>query len=256
MQRMSRRSGLALAAGVIAFAAITTLVGIASGAPLDFLVLDLVTGLTFVVAGIAAVWLRPGSPAGPMLLVSGALWYVGSYGPSGQPVVTNLGFAFEGYYDLVLAALLLALSSPAQRVRPRWLVVALGAAMVDAVARPAAPDSVAADCPRQPVCGLARPGAFQAVEIVVQPGDDRAVRRSSAFVALRRLLRSGPVWRRVRWPILVAGGLAMGVAAFDAFENAWTIATAAAPCRPARAVGRGVLVDVVRRADLRADRAS
>ena len=65
---MSRRSGLALAAGVIAFAAVTTLVGIASGAPLDFLVLDLVTGLTFVVAGIAAVWLRPaftGRPDAP-----------------------------------------------------------------------------------------------------------------------------------------------------------------------------------------------
>ena len=136
---MSRRSGLALAAGVIAFAAITTLVGIASGAPLDFLVLDLVTGLTFVVAGIAAVWLRPGSPAGPMLLVSGGLWYVGSYGPSGQPVVTNLGFAFEGYYDLVLAALLLVLSSPAQR-RPTAMA-RRGARRGDghAVARPAAP---------------------------------------------------------------------------------------------------------------------
>ena len=223
MQRMSRHSGLVLAAGVVAFAALTTLVGIASGAPPDFLVLDLVTGLTFVVAGIAAVWLRPGSPAGPMLLVSGGLWYVGSYGPSGQPVVSNLGFAFEGYYDLVLAALLLALSSPAQRVRPRWLVVALGAAM--------ATRSLGrlllfgcADCPPNPFAVWPDLAAFESMEIL----SSTAMAGLFALVgvtALRRLLRTGPVWRRVRWPILVAGGLAMGVAAFDAFENAWTTAT-------------------------------
>ena len=40
----------------------------ASGAPAEFLVADLVTGPPFVVAGLAAVWLRPASPAGPMLL--------------------------------------------------------------------------------------------------------------------------------------------------------------------------------------------
>ena len=224
MQRMSRRSGLALAAGVIAFAAITTLVGIASGAPLDFLVLDLVTGLTFVVAGIAAVWLRPASPAGPMLLVSGALWYVGSYGPSGQPVVTNLGFAFEGYYDLVLAALAARafLTGPA---RPTAMA-GRGARRGDggAVAGPAAPARLRR-LPAQPVRGLAGPGSVRGGRDRLQPRDDRAVRPRRRSSALRRLLRSGPVWRRVRWPILVAGGLAMGVAAFDAFENAWTTAT-------------------------------
>jgi hypothetical protein len=129
MDLMSRRRSLLLAAGVVAFATITTFVGSASGAPARFLVLDLVTGLTFVVAGLAATWLRPSSPAGPALLVSGALWYVGSYAPTGQPVVTHLGFAFEGYYDLVLAALLLVLSSPARRLHPRWLIAALAAAM-------------------------------------------------------------------------------------------------------------------------------
>ncbi len=220
---MSRRIGLALAVGVIVFVAVTTLVGIASGAPLDFLVLDLVTGLTFVVAGIAAVWLRPASPAGPMLLVSGGLWYVGSYGPSGQPVVSNLGFAFEGYYDLVLAALLLALSSPAQRVSPRWLVVTLGVAMLTRsfgrLLLFGCPD-----CPPNPFTLWPDLAAFETVETA------SSAAMAVLFVlvgltALRRLFRSGPVWRRVRWPILVTGGLAMGVAAFDAFEYVWTTAT-------------------------------
>ena len=107
---MSRRGGALFAAGVIGFAVVTTLVGVASGAPLDFLIADLVTGMAFVVAGYAATRLRPASPAGPVLLACAVLWWVGSYSPSGQPVVMYIGFAFERYYDLVLGALLLILS--------------------------------------------------------------------------------------------------------------------------------------------------
>ncbi|HTE67131.1 MAG TPA: histidine kinase dimerization/phosphoacceptor domain-containing protein, partial [Candidatus Binatia bacterium] len=228
---MSRRRGLALAAGVVAFAIVTTLVGMASGAPIQFLVLDLVTGLSFVVAGLAAVWLRPGSPAGPALLVSGALWYVGSYAPSGQPVVTYLGFAFEAYYDLVLAALLLVLSSPTQRLEPRWLIAALAAAMaVRSLGRLILLDPVrlfdCADCPPNPFALWPNLAAFEAVEIA----SNLAIAGLAALVGLvvlRRLLTSGPIWRRIRWPILVAGGLAMGSAAFDRFEYAWTTATQA-----------------------------
>ena len=39
-----------------------------------------------------------------------------------------------------------------------------------------------------------------------------------------RLLSAGPVLRRARWPILVAGILAMGAATFDAFEYGYTTA--------------------------------
>ena len=125
---MSRRGGALFAAGVIGFAAVTTLVGVVSGAPLDFLIADLVTGMAFVVAGYAAIRLRPASPAGPMLLACAVLWWVGSYSPSGQPVVMYIGFAFERYYDLVLGALLLILSSRSQRLEPRWLIIGFAAA--------------------------------------------------------------------------------------------------------------------------------
>ncbi|MBA2313772.1 MAG: hypothetical protein H0V87_00155 [Chloroflexi bacterium] len=226
---MSRRAGLALAAGVVAFATVTTSVGSASGAPPQFLIADLVTGLTFVVAGLAAVWLRPGSPAGPMLLVSGALWYVGSYAPSGQPVVTHLGFAFEAYYDLVLAALLLVMSSPAQRLQPRPLIAALATAMaVRSLGRLLLQDPVrlfgCAECPPNPFALWPDLAAFEGVEIA----SNLAIAGLAALVglvALRRLLRSGPVWRRVRWPILLAGGLAMTATAYNAFEYARSTAT-------------------------------
>ena len=226
---MSRRAGLALAAGVVAFATVTTSVGSASGAPPQFLIADLVTGLTFVVAGLASVWLRPGSPAGPMLLVSGALWYVGSYAPSGQPVVTHLGFAFEAYYDLVLAALLLVMSSPAQRLQPRPLIAALATAMaVRSLGRLLLQDPVrlfgCAECPPNPFALWPDLAAFEGVEIA----SNLAIAGLAALVglvALRRLLRSGPVWRRVRWPILLAGGLAMTATAYNAFEYARSTAT-------------------------------
>jgi signal transduction histidine kinase len=226
---MSRRRGLALAAGVVVFATITTFVGSASGAPAQFLVLDLVTGLTFVVAGLVAVWLRPGSAAGPMLIASGGLWYVGSYAPTGQPVVTYLGFAFEAYYDLVLAALLLMLSSPAQRLHPRWLIAALAAAMgARSLGRLLLLDPVrlfdCAECPPNPFALWPDLAAFEAVEIA----SNLAIAGLAALVglvALRRLVGSGPVFRRVRWPILVAGGVAMSARAYSAFEYAWSTAT-------------------------------
>lgn len=229
MLLMSRRGGLALGAGVVVFAVVTTIVGSASGAPAQFLVLDLVTGLTFVLAGLVAVWLRPRSLAGPMLLAGGGLWYVGSYAPSGQPVVTYLGFAFERYYDLVLAALLLVLSSPTQRFHPRPLIAGFAAAMiVRSLGRLLLLDPVrlfdCAECPPNPFVLWPNLAALETVEIA----SNLAIAGFATLVgsiALRRLLRSGPVWRRVRWPILGAGGLAMAGAAFGAFDYAWTTAT-------------------------------
>lgn len=231
MPHMSRRAGLVLAAGVLVFAIVTSLVGIASGAPVQFLIADLAMGLSFVVAGLFAAWLRQGSPVGPMLLVSGALWFVGSYAPSGQPVVTHLGFAFESYYDLVLAALLLVLSSPAQRLQPRWLIAALAAAMaLRSLGRLLLQDPVrlfgCPECPPNPFALWPDLAAFETVEVASNLGIG-GLAILVGVMALRRLLRTGPVWRRVRWLILVAGGLAMTAAAFDAFEYAWTTATRA-----------------------------
>jgi len=229
MGAMSRRAWIVSALGVVAFAGVTTAVGVASGAPLEFLALDLVTGLTFVAAGIVAAWLRPGSPTGPLLLASGALWWVGSYAPSGQPVVTHLGFAFERYYDLALAVLLLILSSPRQRLEPRPLIVVLAGAMaVRSLGRLLLQDPVriydCPDCPPNPLALWPDRVAFETVEIVSNAAVAGLV-AIVALVVLRRLATAGPVLRRARWPILVAGGVALAVAALDAFEYAWSTVT-------------------------------
>jgi len=82
---MRRPVAIALACTVLLFAGLTTWVGMISGAPPQFLVADAIGGLTFLAAGLVAVVLRPGSAAGPALMASAALWFLGSYGPTGQP---------------------------------------------------------------------------------------------------------------------------------------------------------------------------
>ncbi len=224
---MSRGAALSLTAGVVAFAIVTTLVGMASGAPPEFLATDLLMGSTFIVAGITAAWNRPRSPAGPLLLVSGALWFIGSYAPSLQPVVMHLGFAFESYYDLVLAALLLMLSTPLE-LRPRWLILGLaGAMLVRSLGRLlfADPALLGCDlCPPNPFAIVPSVAAFETVEVLSSLAI-AGLAVAVGVVGILRLAGSGPVARRARWPVAVAGGIAMTAAAYDAFEYAWTTGT-------------------------------
>lgn len=229
MRAMSRRAGVILAVAVTAFAALTTGVGMASGAPTIFLVLDGTLGLTFVACGLAAAWLRPGWPAGPILLVSGALWFVGSYAPTGQPVLTHLGFAFERYYDLALAVLLLLVSGGVSG-RIRWVLVALAAVMAartlgrlllqDPVRN--FPDCVG--CPANPFALWPDLDLFVRAEVVANTAM-AVLFVTIGVIASRRLIGFGPIARRVRWPILVAGTIAMAGAAYDAAEYAYTTAT-------------------------------
>lgn len=86
----SRRIAVATV-GTLGFAFLTTAVGAASGAPPQFLILDLAIGLTYIVSGVIAWQRRPEVLTGPLLLLCGVLNFVGSYGPPARPIVTNLG---------------------------------------------------------------------------------------------------------------------------------------------------------------------
>ena len=225
---MSRRGGALFAAAVVGFAVVTTIVGVLSGAPLDFLIADLVTGMAFVVAGYAAIRLRPASPAGPMLLACAVLWWVGSYSPSGQPVVMYIGFAFERYYDLVLGALLLILSSRSQRLEPRWLIIGFAAAFAfRSFGRLFFFDPATmfgcAECHPNPFAFWPNLAAWEATEIIGSYAI-AAFAAAIGVVVVARLLNAGPVIKRARGWILVAGVLAMGAATFDAFEYGYSTA--------------------------------
>ncbi len=214
--------------GALAFAALTTWVGASSGAPTDFLVLDATIGLIYIGAGVAAWIQRPEVLTGPLLLASGILNFVGSYGPTGQPVVTHLGFAFEAYYDVALAVLVLALPARWPAGVARWLSVALLAAfLVRSGSRLLLqdPSMFGADhLPSNPFAIATDPGAFVAVETVANAAI-AGLALTIALVCGRRLLAGRPIFRRVMWPILIAGIVAMGAAAFDAAEYASFTAT-------------------------------
>ena len=155
--------------------------------------------------------------------------FVGSYGPSERPFVSELGFAFMGYYDLALAVLVLALPGRLPRGRDRTVVIAMGAAfLVRSLSRlflfdPASlPDCEG--CPSNPFAIAPNIAAFETIETISSLAI-ALLALTVAGICLRRLLVARPLARRVLWPILAAGIVAMLVAAFDAFETAYAMAT-------------------------------
>lgn len=214
--------------GALAFAVLTTTVSMASGAPPQFLLLDLTIGLVYIGAGVIAWMRRPEVLTGPLVVACGVLNFVGSYGPTGRPVLTTLGFAFEGYYDVALAVLVLALPARLPTGIARLLSITLaGAFLVRSASRLLLQDPAAfpeLGLPPNPFAITADLTAFNAIETAASTAI-AILALTVAFVCVRRLVASRPIVRRVMWPILVAGIVAMGAAAFDAAETAYATAS-------------------------------
>ena len=107
-----RWASIAAAAGVVLAA---ELIAAAAGAPIGgFIVPDAVGALVFIVGGAVAWVRRPENFTGPVLVLSGALWVVGSNEGAPNGAIAAISYAFGGYYDLTLAYL--ALAFPTGRV--------------------------------------------------------------------------------------------------------------------------------------------
>lgn len=229
-QSLSPRAWLAIGAAA-AWVLLTEHVGYAAGAPLEFLVLDTVFGLLFVVAGAIAWERRPESPTGRLLVLSGALWSLGSWNPAQVPVMWAVAFAFEGYYDVALAYL--ALTFPGGRLsgpsRAAFAVLA-SAFVVRSMGRlllqdpPRTYPELFADGPTNPFAVLESRAAFEAVESLTSAVVAVAC-VAIAWLVVRRLLSTPALARAVVQPVLVASVVAMSFAAFDAAETAWTTLT-------------------------------
>lgn len=211
----------------IAFAAVTLLFASASGAGIDFLVLDAAIGLTYITTGAIAWMRRPEVLTGPLLVACGIFNYIGSYGPSGQPVVSHLGFTLEAYYDVALAVIVLALPGRWPAGVGRYLSMAL---LVAFVVRSAGrlllldPTVACPECAPNPFSVTSDLSSF----ITVETAANSAIAAIALVIAIecaRRLVASRRLVRRVMWPILVGGIAAMAVAAFDAAEYAVSTAT-------------------------------
>ena len=211
------------------FVLVTHYVGVVAGAPLSFLAIDTSLALLFLVAGAIAWQRRPTSRTGPILVLSAALWSLGSYGPTGLEPVWVLGFAFEGYYDVALA--LLALTFPAValgRAGRVAMAVLFTAFVVRSASRilfldPPRTYPGFGEGPSNPLAFLESAAAFEFVELWASVAVLAAV-IAVATLSVRRLARSHALTRAVIWPVMVASVVAMFFAAVEAADTAWSTA--------------------------------
>jgi signal transduction histidine kinase len=91
--------------------------------PITWVLGDLVPGLAFLVCGHIAWVRRPADRIGPLMIAVGFAWYAGTASASEIHLVDRTTHAFQGYYDALLAWLILAYPYGRLRWRPSQLVV-------------------------------------------------------------------------------------------------------------------------------------
>jgi signal transduction histidine kinase len=205
----------------LVFAIVTAMVGVGQGAPLRFLLLDTILGLTFLVAGMLAWRRRPDVVTGAALTLCSALWFLGSYAPTQIGSLSALGFAFERYYDLVLAYLVLTFPHRRLERLPRLLLAVLAANMVlRSFARlllydPPTFDPIGCSaCPSNPFAVRPDAALLESIETVTGTVMVAAYVLVVGLVILRWRNSPSPS-RRILRPVLLAGGVAALAAAYQ-----------------------------------------
>jgi signal transduction histidine kinase len=211
---LPRTARLALLPIGLAWALAAEWTRLAGGWSIPWVVADLVPGIAFLIAGEIAWKRRPDNRIGPLMVAIGFAWYVGTYGASRDPFVGPVAHAFQGYYDGLLAWLVLAY--PTGRLRgfaSRAVVGALLALLaVRTVFR-------LAMIRRSTDFDFADPAAVDRyiADLSLRDTGDALFRIGIAVLAaavlvlvLRRLRDETGVGRRVAGPILL-GGIAIAV---------------------------------------------
>jgi signal transduction histidine kinase len=116
------RLAIVLAGLVFAFGA--EWVRLAAGWSPAWVIADAVPGIGFLVCGSIAWARRPDTRIGPLMIATGFAWYVGTYGASNDPILGRIAYGFQGWYDALLAALVLAYPSGHLRQLGSRVVVA------------------------------------------------------------------------------------------------------------------------------------
>jgi signal transduction histidine kinase len=189
---------------------------LATGWPIGLVLTDLVPGIAFLIAGAVAWNRRPDSRIGPLMIAAGFAWYAGPITLFAASPVDRLGYAFQGYYDGLLAWLVLAY--PTGRLRDGAARVVVAAFFVVLGARSAF--RLLAFRPSTDY-DFAAPGAVDQyiADISFRETGDvlfRLVIAGLAVVVLallgRRIMVETNVARRIAAPMVLAGmALAMGV---------------------------------------------
>ncbi len=108
----------ALAVAGVIWALVAEGIRLRAGWPIWWVLGDLIPGLAFLACGYLAWARRPDVRIGPLLLAVGFAWFVGTAAASGVQEFDRVMYAFQGWYDALLAWLILAWPSG----RLRWLM--------------------------------------------------------------------------------------------------------------------------------------
>ncbi len=194
-------------AGVLAFAVVTMLAHVNAGAPAQFLFLEGSLGLLFLLAGAVAWFRRPEALTGPILTLSGFLWFAGGWTSIGIEPYVGFAFALERLYDPLLA--FLALSFPARRPISRAAILTLATLTAAYVARSGFRLLLVGGLIDEQVLGPAEivTGTVAFIAAVTVAG-----------LTVHRVLRASPAAARIMRPVGMAGVIAAISAAYDNLE--------------------------------------
>jgi class 3 adenylate cyclase len=211
---------LPFVAGLIGFAiaVAAAFVNLNAGRSIASIASDQIIGLAYVVAGTIAWARRPDNRIGPVILLAGLTWYVGSFQASDLPAVTAASFAFSYLVNMVVAYLLLAypegrLFSRAARAVFALIVVntlVLAAARLVLVATTSEYGCVC----QNPFGILANEPLFEAVSLAARLATIVLALAVVVLIVGRWRQASGAARRQLNW-VLLAGAVGAAALASD-----------------------------------------
>ena len=244
----------------LAWALVAEWVRLRADWPIGWVALDIVPGIAFLVAGQVAWHRRPGTRIGPLMVATGFAWYVGTFAVTSDAAVDGFIRAFQGYYDVLIAWLVLAY--PTGFLRSVAARVVIGAWFTVLVGRTVFRLAVT---PRSTSYDLADPSEVERYvrDVALRDTGENVFLVVAAMLALvvlvlavRRLLTETDVGRRVAAPVLLGGvvlaiGIVLEVATlasagtFAERKDAWELGHVIT-CVASALVSIGFVVGIVR----------
>ena len=210
------RFGAAAAFGILEAVAATILVVSSSHDTRPWLTAGFAipAGLTFVTAGLVALWRRPENGTGTLLAATGYLWFIAALTESNNSWVFTIGFVFSNLAFVAFAALVLAYPDGHLTGRDVALVTVGGlTAIVGNALVLLLDETPATDCRRCPGSAIAVVNSRAAAEIVTLVSTIVIVAVLALIVAtlVRRWRRSSVTSRRALRPVYLSCGISVGL---------------------------------------------
>jgi len=171
-------------------------------------------GLSFVLAGLVALWRRPDNATGFLLAATGYLWFVSALAEGNDPWVWTVGYILGNLSLVCFAALILAYPDGTLDRRDRWLVgVGGGAAILSNATAALVAERPVPSCNACPVSAIAIAESRSARDAVILFGSlvVGIVLLWIAVILVRRWRTASPPERRTLRPVYAACGVALGL---------------------------------------------